>query len=186
MSEVLAKPKPTGSRNPVVPSGYDARVEPVRQHSRKEVESLLQSRTESISSRLAALQKEAVDTGATVKKAVTDNVWLGVGAALVGGIAVGLLLTRRSSPSPGVPSDPDGLADVVTRTVRSALDDGVDPTPAVATLLKGLRQPVVEQPVRKGKNHSLTRTIGFTLLELAIRRGLREWAPKGSDGATEG
>ena len=168
-----------------MPSEYDASVEPVRHHSRKEVESLLQSRTDSISSRLAALQQEAVDTGATVKRAVTDNVWLGVGAALVGGIAVGLLLTRRRASSPVAPSDPDGLADVVTRSVRSALEDGVDPTPAVATLLMGLRQPTAEQPARKAKNHSLTRTIGFTLLDLAVRRGLREWAPKGSKDTTE-
>jgi hypothetical protein len=165
-------------------SGYDATVEPVRHHSRKEVESLLQSRTESISTRLAALQQEVADTGTSVKNAVTNNAWLGVVAALAGGLLIGRILTRgnrRGDNDEIDGGDAKSLAELLTRSVRSAIDEGIDPTPSVQAVLTGLTAgqgsgETTSAPPRK--KHGLGRAIGFALLELAIRRAVSEFTPR--------
>lgn len=150
--------------------GYDASVERRGRPTKAEVESLLESRSESISARLAALQKEVTDSRDSVRRAFSENLWIGAGVALVGGLVVGAVLTRRRRLEAPEEKGPDELASLVTRSVRSALEQGVDPTPEVAGLLDAMRAARPTAPDSGGgSRHSLLRSVGFTLLNYGIR-----------------
>lgn len=152
---------------------YEQRVLPSSRPSRHEVESRLASTNESISDRISALQREVTGTGEAVKQFVTDNPWLGAGAALLGGILVGYLFTPRNGKSDGldgIDGSTDELAEFVTRSVRSALEEGSDPTRSVASILDRVRQNPVEG---RGRSGGLTRTIASTLLSVAVREAVR-------------
>ncbi len=192
MAETLPEARTGEARSTDVAKGngharYDSTVEARSRPSKEEVESMLRSRTDSISSRLTAIQREVTDTGDAIKSAITDNVWLGVGAALVGGVLVGLLLTRRRGDGQGGdPSadTPNGLAELVTRSVKASLEEGADPTEQVAALLERVQgSTVVERPAQRkaGATSGLLRTVGFSLLNMAVRQAVSRISPAGSD-----
>lgn len=181
--------KKTNGRKPAEEvARYDARVQSARRPSRAEVEAQLESTSASITSRLGALQREVTDTGASVKKAVTENAWLGLGAALVGGLAVGFLLTRprRSKKQKDVPDDPGQIAALLTRSVASSLSEGKDPTPDVAELLDRISRP--DQVATASSSGGLMRSLVLTLANAGVRYALSragESAGSGADGGTE-
>jgi len=152
---------------------YEQRVLPSSRPSRYEVESRLASTNEAISDRISALQREVAGIGESVRKFVTDNPWLGAGAALLAGILVGYLFTPRNGKTDGldgVDGSTDELAEFVTRSVKSAIEEGSDPTRSVASVLDGVRQNPVEAPRWPV---GLTRTIASTLLSVAVREAVR-------------
>ena len=167
---------------------YDASVRSTRRPSRAEVEARLESTSASITSRLGALQREVTDTGESLKKAVTENAWLGIGAALVGGLAVGFLLTRPRGRKQHDAEGPDEIAALLTRSVQASLAEGNDPTDDVAQLLDRLSKS--DSAAAPASSGSLMRSLVMTLANAGIRYALSRAgssaeAPAREDGSID-
>lgn len=167
---------------------YDARVGSSGRPSRADVEARLQSTTDSITSRLGAIQREVTGTGASLKKAATENAWVGIGAALVGGLAVGFLLTRSRRSKKREADGPNEIAALLTRSIQASLAEGTDPTPDVAQLLDRL-SPAAES-VASASSSGLLRSLVMTLANAGIRYALSrvgdsDTIPRREDGTGE-
>jgi hypothetical protein len=127
---------------------------------------MLASTSESIVDRVEALRREIKGTGQGIKRVFRENAWIGLGGAIVAGAFTGYLLTPSRRKRRASRDGSDELANVVTRTVQAALDEGSDPTSSVATLLN--RAGTAEAPTPR-KRHPFAEAAGLAILNLAIK-----------------
>ncbi|HEX7070515.1 MAG TPA: hypothetical protein VF190_06905 [Rhodothermales bacterium] len=107
--------------------------------NRSQLEAQLTGKSESIARRLEALQEEV--GGISIRRMLQERPWISVGAAVVGGLLVGLLVGGRKS---GGGSDRSafrdsllqGYVDAISEDVKKLTGRGVEINDAVARVLR--------------------------------------------------
>lgn len=109
----------------------------------------LEEKKEAIHQRIDALQTEVVTTPESIKDAVASSPWVGVGAAVAAGLAVGLLFGGRKKKAFDIHRHQaphralvNRYVDAMVHEVRRAVDRGHDPDEAVREALEG-RVPLI-------------------------------------------
>lgn len=167
--------------------------------NRSQLEAQLNGKTESITRRLDALQKEV--GGISVRRMLEERPWIGVGAAVVGGLLAGLLIGGRKSSGNDRSAFRDsllqGYVDAIGDDVRKLTGKGVEMNEAVARVLRERIPVLVYAPESSGKTQGLmglvTGLVFKQLLNVAANAAIGlatakdpEAAAFGSDSATNG
>jgi len=143
--------------------------------SKADVESRLHQTAEAMSSRLALIQEEVSSSGGAVRDWIVQNPLKSVGGMLATGLAVGMLFggsksRRRKRHAELV----DVYLDALRQEVETAVDDGVEPGPAVERALRD-RVPLVvytQDADRNAGSKGLGRTLFREGAEIIFNTGL--------------
>ena len=125
--------------------------------NRSQLEAQLSGKTESISRRLEALQHEV--EGLSLRRAIEDKPWIGVGAAIVGGLVVGLLFggkrkaRRRRSDVRG--SLVQSYVEALEKDLQVHRSNGDEISDSVARILRERLPLVVYAPEESAKTQGL-------------------------------
>lgn len=122
--------------------------------NRSQLEAQLSGKSESISRRLTALQQE-VD-GLSVRRMIDEKPWIGVAAAILGGLLIGLVFGGKKhasgrSAARGTSSLVQGYVDAIEEDVRRLTDSGEEVSEAVARVLRERTPLVVYAQDESGK-----------------------------------
>ncbi len=150
----------------------------------------LKASEEAIASHVEALQTEVEQTGREVRDFVLRNPWVGVTGALLGGVAVGLLLGKRRGPRTHrdvLDRYLDGLSDIA----RSAGATDEEVSVLLRDALRESMPPVVIRGAKEGRGgvagkiFGIVSGIAFDMAKSSLMRFMDQRLSAGAPATNE-
>lgn len=183
------------SDKPTKTTSASAVSTPKRKLTRNEIEAELDARSSAISRRVTAIEEEVSSTPASIQDYLLNNPWIGLGGALLAGVAVGLLVggRQRKKRARRYQRSHRALVDTYLATVgeevRRAIAKGRDAEAAVQEALRDRTPLVVHHAADENKRSSIREgadLIGKTMFAWTVRsladQFARPYLPNGGAG----
>ncbi len=139
-----------------------------RPRTRTEVEAALQTSTQKIEADLEALQQEVREMGRSLREALWNHPWIGIGGSLAAGLVVGWILgglgrRRRPRLSKAHRALVSAYLEALIAEGRRALRRGRDPEQAIRRALEE-RLPIVVVQENGASEKGVLRSLGGAVL----------------------